>query len=172
MKIVIILLIISLLMVGCGSPESEEVALAPDIQQQYKALRNEHIALQHAHNILVGNYDQLKEAKAEWDASLVKYGELYQQHGVLKANYDLVVAQYNSMTTYYEELFMAVAPDKDALEVMNEQYQALIDRHKVVDEQVALLRAGSVKEVSDNLTTSEFKVFNRGVGIWWDTFNK
>ena len=160
---------------SCSSPEGDkggEVDSVPALQQQYEALRNEHIALQHAHNTLLGNYDQLKGAKAEWDASVVKYGELEYQHGVLQANYDLVITQYNSMTAYYEELFSAVAPGKDALKVMNEQYQELLDRHDVINGHVALLRAGKVKEVTDNLTAGELEVFNRGVSLWWETFNE
>lgn len=167
------LLILSLIAIatGCGNPEPEP-APAPDIHQQYKALRDEHIALQYAHNILLVNYEQLAEAKKEFDASLVKYNELDYQHRVLQANYDLVVAQYNSMNTYYEELFNTIAPDEDALKVMNDQYQAMVERHKVIDERLAALRAGKCKEISDNLTASELKVFNRGVKIWWETFNE
>lgn len=110
--------------IGCGTPEAEP----SDLFQRYQRLSADHTALQHDYGILLFNYEQLKDVKKEYSASLDKYNDLAHQYGVLQVNYAALEAQSNAMTVHYEELFNTIAPDKDALRVMNEKLQEAVAR--------------------------------------------
>jgi len=162
------LMVVLLVLTSCGSPEPEP----SDLYLKYIEIEGKHTALQNTHNALLFNYEQLEKAKVEYEASLVKCNESDAQHRALLINHGLLEVRYKSMEAYYIKMFKAIAPAEGALEEMNKQYLTLVERSRVIDEQLAAVNAKKVKMVSDNLTASELDIFYRGWNLWWETFNE
>lgn len=168
-----LILFVVLVIAGCGSPEPEPTS---DIYQKYQKLNTEHIALQSVHDVLLLNYESQKKAKQASDNCCANYNELLNEHRNLQIELGVLKAYSYSQNAYYEEMFAGLSSgmikDTEALDVLNEQYQELANRYKIVNEQLAALNVRKAKVISDNLTADELKVFYRGWDLWWGTFNK
>ena len=169
-KLFIIILIL-LTVSGC----SAELDTESELFNEYQVLSGKHTALQNEFNVLQFNYENLKEVKAERDACREEYnalaGEftaLQTELAILKVHYQSVSDQYNVLATGFSTTQMDT---DEALELLNERYKELVERHKEVDAQIKAVRDKKVELLSDNLTGSEYKAFYKGWELWWDTFN-
>ena len=169
----LIALLLLLLTVGCGSPET---ASRDDFYPQYQKLKAEQAALQREYDVLLLNYESQKKARAASDNLTASYNELLNKHRNVKIELEILKAQYYAQNAYYEDIFAGLSSgmvkDTSALEELSEQYHEVAERHKIIIGQLAAVNARKATVISDNLTASELKVFYQGWDVWWDYLNR
>ena len=173
MKRVLIFILLLVLLAGCGSPKAQvtnQVATS-----DCKELQGKYDALQF-------NFDSLKRASLDSKEMLDKYNGMINEHQSLRVENAALKGQIETLTSQYQYAVNALtSSQKSGLESLEDMDRQLADlnklladtiaRHKLVDDQIQLVRSEKVKLLSDNLTADEYKAFYKGWGLWWGTFN-
>lgn len=166
----IIMLIIAILLSGCGNGTPIDNIEDDDF------LFKEHQALLVRFDNLLLEIDRLKKAKQELSANAKKCNELINSYSSLQTKYAILESYYQNLTEQYNALLPQIGAqyvDKDkAMQELTEQYAELEKRQLLITNQIQLVRSKNVPLLSANLTDIEYNAFYKGWELWWGTFNE
>lgn len=169
MKITI-LLIIAILLSGCGNGTPIDNIEDDDF------LFKEHQSLLVRFDNLLFEIDRLKKANEELSEHRDKCNELINSYANLQTKYAILESYYNNLKEQYNTLLPQIGSqyvEKDkTLQELTEQYHELEKRQLLITNQIALVRSKNVPLLSANLTDIEYNAFYKGWELWWWTFNE
>ena len=148
MKRLLVLLLLSLMLVGCGSPEASTDKPAVVEPVDCSAVEAEYAVLVGKFATVEANY---KLQKSYYDA--------------LKASYDTLLSNLDVRSQgFYKSLESLMAQHQDLQEKYDEIWQEL---NRVNDRKDIMITENMT--LSDNLTESELEAFYKGWDLWWET---
>lgn len=165
-KITIIILLIAILLSGCGSP-----SVVPDDAQ----LKEDYATLLADYNNLTLNAERLEKANAELTSNQEKCNELINAYSSLQTKYAILESYYNNLQEQYNALLPQIGVqniEKDkAMKELAQQYAISENRLRLITNQIEAVRSKNVPLLSANLTDIEYNAFYKGWELWWGEFN-
>lgn len=178
MKYVILMLMVVMVLLGvsCGSPKQDEV------MAKYDEMIQAYVDMRKACDEAQGMETYANTLKANLESTIVRYNEIYAENVQLQAErsevfgkYQLLAAQYNNLKSNYESVMLGMAQGAGVDEEMRKHYQNLSEQYEEASKKAgqydALLNA--VKLVSrrdcpeiNGMSSSERLAFYKGWTLW------
>lgn len=163
-----ILLLIAILLVGCGSP-APAVENDTQLLDDYNALTTENNELKGKIGILEKAKEEITATQDEYNKLILDYHNLQTQYVILEAYSQTVRDQYTNLLEQFSTRYVDSGERYTELYKMN---MKLVERYKELDGQIEAVHKEKVSLLSDNLTEIEYNAFYKGWKLWWGNFNE